>query len=58
MIGACLLVALLLPLVLLNALLRKLTRGAIPSLIVGPLDRAIFKPYELRRVQARARRPT
>ena len=48
-IGASLLVALLLPLVLLNALLRKLTRGAIPSLIVGPLDRAIFKPYELRR---------
>jgi RND superfamily putative drug exporter len=50
-IGACLLVALLLPLVLLNALLRKLTRGAIPSLIVGPLDRAVFQPYELRRVR-------
>ena len=48
-IAASLLVALLLPLVLLNALLRKLTRGAIPSLIVGPLDRAVFKPYELRR---------
>ena len=48
-IGACLLVALLLPLVLLNALLRKLTRGAIPSLIFGPLDRAVFQPYELRR---------
>ncbi len=50
-IGASLLVALLLPLVLLNALLRKVTRGAIPSLIVGPLDRAIFQPYELRRVR-------
>src|SRR5687768_17196903 len=48
-IGASLLVALLLPLVLLNALLRKLTRGAIPSLIFGPLDRAVFQPYEQRR---------
>ena len=52
-IGASLVVALLLPLVLLNALLRKVTRGAIPSLIVGPLDRAIFQPYELRRVCVR-----
>src|SRR5688500_17798249 len=50
-IGACVVVALLLPLVIVNALLRGLTRGAIPSLIVGPLDRAIFKPYELRRVR-------
>jgi putative drug exporter of the RND superfamily len=50
-IGGCVLVALLLPLVILNALLRKATRGAIPSLIVGPLDRALFKPYELRRVK-------
>jgi len=50
-VGASLLVLLLLPLVILNALLRKLTRGAIPSLIFGPLDRAIFKPYELRRFQ-------
>jgi RND superfamily putative drug exporter len=50
-IGACLLVALLLPLVILNALLRMITRGAIPSLIVGPLDRAVFKPYEVRRVK-------
>jgi RND superfamily putative drug exporter len=48
-IGASLIVLLLLPLVLLNSLLHKATRGAIPSLIVGPLDRAIFKPYELRR---------
>ena len=51
MIGGCLVVALLLPLVILNALLRMITRGAIPSLIVGPLDRAIFKPYEVRRVK-------
>jgi putative drug exporter of the RND superfamily len=50
-IGACLLVFLLLPLVILNALLRMVTRGAIPSLIVGPLDRAVFKPYEVRRVK-------
>ena len=50
-LGGCLLVFLLLPLVILNALLRMITRGAIPSLIVGPLDRAIFKPYEVRRVQ-------
>jgi RND superfamily putative drug exporter len=50
-IGGCLLVALLLPLVILNALLRMVTRGAVPSLIVGPLDRALFKPYEVRRVK-------
>jgi RND superfamily putative drug exporter len=48
-IGAALIVTVLLPLVILNALLRKLTRGAIPSLIVGPLDRAVFFPYEIRR---------
>jgi RND superfamily putative drug exporter len=54
-IGACLLVALLLPLVLLNKLVQWVvgfvSRGRIhvPSLIVGPLDRAVFKPYELRR---------
>jgi RND superfamily putative drug exporter len=48
-IGAALLVALLLPLVILNAVLRKLTRGAVPSLIVGPLDSAVFRPYEIRR---------
>ena len=51
MIGACLLVTLLLPLVLLNALLRKVSGGRIPSVIFGPLDRAIFQPYELRRVR-------
>ncbi|MBA3262710.1 MAG: MMPL family transporter [Thermoleophilaceae bacterium] len=48
-IGGCVLVALLLPLVIVNALLRRLTGGRIPSLIVGPLDRAIFQPYEIRR---------
>ena len=39
----------LLPLVILNALLTRLTRGLVPSLILGPLDRALFKPYEVRR---------
>ena len=48
-VGASLIVLLLLPLVLINSLLHKATRGRIPSLIVGPLDRYIFKPYELRR---------
>ena len=48
-IGASLIVLVLLPLVILNSLLHKATRGLIPSLIVGPLDRAVFKPYELRR---------
>ena len=47
--GGCLIVLVLLPLVILNSLLHKATRGAIPSLIVGPLDRNVFKPYELRR---------
>ena len=46
---ACLLVLVLLPLVLVNWLLRVVSRGRIPSLIVGPLDRAIFTPYEIRR---------
>jgi putative drug exporter of the RND superfamily len=35
--------------VLLNWLLRRLSGKRIPSLIVGPLDRAIFTPYEVRR---------
>jgi putative drug exporter of the RND superfamily len=48
-VGASLIVLLLLPIVILNSLLHKATRGFIPSLIVGPLDRYIFKPYELRR---------
>jgi len=38
-----------LAIVILNALLTKLTRGFVPSLILGPLDRALFKPYEVRR---------
>jgi RND superfamily putative drug exporter len=35
--------------VILNALITKLTRGFVPSLILGPLDRGLFKPYEVRR---------
>jgi putative drug exporter of the RND superfamily len=46
---ACLLVLILLPLVLLTWILRRLSGKRIPSLIVGPLDRAIFTPYEVRR---------
>jgi RND superfamily putative drug exporter len=46
---ACLLVLILLPLVLINWLLRRLSGRRIPSLIVGPLDRAVFTPFELRR---------
>ncbi len=48
---ACLLIVfpLVLVLVLLNWLLRVLSGRRIPSLIVGPLDRAIFTPYEARR---------
>jgi RND superfamily putative drug exporter len=46
---ACLLVLVLLPLVLLNWILRRLSGRRIPSLIVGPLDRAVFTPYEVRR---------
>jgi RND superfamily putative drug exporter len=36
-------------LVLLNWVLRRLSGRRIPSLIVGPLDRAVFTPYEVRR---------
>ena len=53
-IGGVLLVILLLPLVILNALIRaigKIFRLRIPSLIVGPLDRKLFKPYEVRRTK-------
>ena len=56
-IGAALVVLLLLPLVLLNAALRGLValvtvgRARFPSFIVGPLDRRIFKPYEVRRTK-------
>jgi RND superfamily putative drug exporter len=46
---ASLLVLILLPLVLVNAILRRLSGRRIPSLIVGPLDRAVFTPYEVRR---------
>src|SRR4051794_39230242 len=46
---ACLVVLITLPLVLLNWLLRVLSGRRIPSLIVGPLDRAVFTPYEVRR---------
>lgn len=48
-IVACLLVLVLLPLVLLNWILRRISGRRIPSLIVGPLDRAVFTPYEVRR---------
>jgi len=48
---ACLLILFppVLVLVLLNWLLRVLSGRRIPSLIVGPLDRAVFTPYEIRR---------
>jgi putative drug exporter of the RND superfamily len=46
---ASLVVLVLLPLVLLNWLLRRITLGHFPSLIVGPLDRAVFTPFEMRR---------
>jgi putative drug exporter of the RND superfamily len=46
---SCLLVLVLLPLVLINWILRILSGRRIPSLIVGPLDRAVFTPYEIRR---------
>jgi RND superfamily putative drug exporter len=36
-------------LVLINWVLRILSGRRIPSLIVGPLDRAVFTPYEIRR---------
>jgi RND superfamily putative drug exporter len=45
----CLLVLVLLPLVLIKWVLRILSGRRIPSLIVGPLDRAVFTPYEARR---------
>jgi RND superfamily putative drug exporter len=48
---ACLLILFppVLILVLLNWILGRLSGRRIPSLIVGPLDRAIFTPYEIRR---------
>jgi RND superfamily putative drug exporter len=48
-VGACLLVLVLLPLVLINWVLRVLSGRRVPSLVVGPLDRAIFTPFEIRR---------
>src|SRR3954447_7546379 len=48
---ASLVVLILLPLVLLNWLIRRISLGHFPSLIVGPLDRAVFTPYEIRRHQ-------
>ncbi len=48
---ACIVVLVLLPLVLINWLLRRLSGRRIPSLIVGPLDRAVFTPYEIRRTR-------
>lgn len=45
----CLIVLVLLPLVLINWVLRILSGRRLPSLIVGPLDRAVFTPYEIRR---------
>jgi RND superfamily putative drug exporter len=56
-VGAGIVVALLLPLVLLNKLVQGIVflfsfgRIHVPSLIVGPLDRAILKPYEVRRTK-------
>jgi RND superfamily putative drug exporter len=46
---SCLLIFITFPLVILNAILRKISGGAIPSVIVGPLDRRFLTPYELRR---------
>jgi len=46
---ASLVVLVTLPIVLVNAILRRLSGRRIPSLIVGPLDRLVFRPYELRR---------
>jgi RND superfamily putative drug exporter len=48
-LGGALVVLVLLPIVILNALITRLTRGLVPSLILGPLDRGLFKPYEVRR---------
>lgn len=46
---ASLLVLILLPFVLINWLLHRLSGRRVPSLVVGPLDRAVFGPYEARR---------
>ncbi|HEX5929619.1 MAG TPA: MMPL family transporter [Solirubrobacterales bacterium] len=36
-------------LLVINSVLHKLSRGRIPSLVFGRLDRAVFTPYEMRR---------
>jgi putative drug exporter of the RND superfamily len=48
-LGGALVVLILLPIVILNALITRITRGLVPSVIMGPLDRGLFKPYEVRR---------
>jgi RND superfamily putative drug exporter len=48
---ASLLWLLLSPLIFVNWLLRLISARRVPSLIVGPLDRAVFTPYEVRRHQ-------
>jgi putative drug exporter of the RND superfamily len=47
-IGACLVAAVLLPITILTALLRRATRGLTPS-VISLLDRPVFQPYEIRR---------
>ena len=54
-IGAALIVFILLPLFVISALLRRISGGRLPSLM-QPLDRAVFRPYELRRF--RREKPT
>jgi RND superfamily putative drug exporter len=46
---SCLLIFVTWPLVVLNAILRRISGRRIPSLIVGPLDRRVLTPYEVRR---------
>ena len=55
-IGGSLIVLLLLPLVILNSLLNKATRGAIPSLIVGPARPQHLQALRAASLQARALR--
>src|SRR6185436_19582638 len=49
-VGACLLAAVLLPLTILSALVRRASRGRTPS-VISLLDGPVFTPYELRRVK-------
>jgi RND superfamily putative drug exporter len=48
---AVLVIIVTLPLVLVNALLRKVSGRRIPSVIVGPLDKRVCEPYEVRRTE-------